>query len=217
MNTKFLSAAVAFAFLTGNSIAIAAEPKDTGWFRFDSDGNGLQLWASIMHPVGPIAIASDIYVTSGNFGEFDTGPFFTIGPLSFTPMIGAGFDWGQKRMVNIIPQLNTFLDTGPVYFESLVQVFLNSPLTRGSNNDFYTRDFILYKLSPVIAIGPQVEESVALNNERNALISFPIGGHTNLQCGSADRLELFLGYETKKSARIESRGLVGRFTYVHSW
>lgn len=203
-----------------------------GFFRFDSDNYGLQLWASATHKLGPVSIATDIYVTSGSIAAFDIGPSFTFGPLTTAPMVGLGFDWGQKRMANIVPQLFSFIDIGPIYFESWFQCYLNSPLATGANNDLYTRDFLLLKLGSVVAIGPQVEATIALNNGRHPIMySIPVGGHMNLKYGPADRLELFLGYETRKYARqvdtgrvdaaglpvIAERGVAGRFTYVHSW
>lgn len=219
-----------------SSVALAQEtpvPEKPvpGWFRFDSDGLGLQLWAAAMPTLGPVDIATDVYVTSGGFGEFDIGPSFTTGGLTMIPMAGAGFDWNQKRMVNVIPQLFTFLDIGPIYFESWFQAFLNSPLAKGSNNDLYARDFLLVKLGKVLAVGPHAEITFALNNGRNMLASLPVGGHANVYHSSSDRIELFLGYETRRDARrvdtgtvnaagqpiYTDRGLVGRFTYVHSW
>jgi hypothetical protein len=234
------SGLAAVAVLLAASTAFAqdakpAEPEDEpipGWFRLDSDGLGLQLWAGATHSLGPVDLATDIYVTSGTFGEFDVGPAIVAGPLTVTPMVGVGFDWGQKRTVSFIPQLYTILDVGPLYFESWIQTFLNSPLVAEANDDFYTRDFILVKLGSVIAVGPQVEATLALNHDRDTLASLPVGGHVNLNYGPADRLELFLGYETQRQARqvatasldpatgdprTRDRGLVGRFTYVHTW
>lgn len=191
----------------------AAAKEPTGYFRFDSDGLGLQLWAATTYDLGPFGLTADIYVTSGMFGEIDVGPVFLIGPLTFVPTVGAGFDWGQKKMVSFIPQLISILDTEPIYFESWVQFYLNSPFANVANS-LYTRDFILAKINSLIAIGPQVEVTEEINRQ---VISLPVGGHINLKSGPADRIELFLGYETKKDARQDGRGLVGRLTYVHGW
>ena len=209
----------------------AQEPTIPGFFRVDSDGFGLQLWAGATHSLGPVDLASDIYVTSGTFGEIDVGPVISVGPLVLTPMIGIGFDWAEQRAVSLIPQLYPTLTVGPVYFESWNQIFVNSVFERGADNDFYTRNFLLLQLLAELAVGPQLEATLALNNGRDALVSLPVGGHVNVQYGPADRIELFLGYETQRAARrvdtgsvdaaglpvLADRGLVGRLTYVHAW
>jgi len=206
-----------------------------GWFRIDSDGLALQLWVGATHSVGPVDIATDIYVDSGTFGEFDIGPSFSFGPLALTPMAGIGFDWSQQKAVSLIaPQLFTILDLDPIYFESWIQVFLNSPFADGADNDFYTRDFLLLKATEDLHIGPQIEATIALNNKdaRDKVGSLPIGGRINLAYGANNTLGLFLGYETQKNARTvdtgeldandvpivaDDRALVGRFTFVRTW
>jgi len=208
-----------------------------GWFRIDSDGLGLQLWVGATHSLGPVDLASDIYVDSGTFAEFDIGPAFSFGPLALTPMVGIGFDWSEQRATTLIaPQLFTILDLDMIYFESWIQGFLYSPFTEGADNDLYTRNFLLAKLSDDFHIGPQMEATLALNNDRDTLSSLPVGGRINLAYGENNLLGLFLGYETQEDARqvadgtvtvdpvsgepvegTTERALVGRFTFVRTW
>jgi hypothetical protein len=204
-----------------------------GWFRIDSDGLGLQLWVGATHSLGPVDLASDIYVDSGTFAEFDIGPAFSFGPLALTPMVGIGFDWSEQRATTLIaPQLFTILDLDMIYFESWIQGFLYSPFTEGADNDLYTRNFLLAKLSDDFHIGPQMEATLALNNDRDTLSSLPVGGRINLAYGENNLLGLFLGYQTQRDARVvdtgevdaaglpvlaEDRALVGRFTFVRTW
>jgi hypothetical protein len=217
--------------------AEAEEDGIPGWFRIDSDGLGLQLWVGATHSLGPVDIASDIYVDSGTFAEFDIGPAFSFGPLALTPMVGIGFDWSEQRATSLIaPQLFTILDLDMIYFESWIQGFLYSPFTEGADNDLYTRNFLLAKLSDDFHIGPQMEATLALNNDRDTLSSLPVGGRINLAYGENNLLGLFLGYETQEDARqvtdgsetvdpvtgetvegTTERALVGRFTFVRTW
>ncbi len=213
-----------------------------GWFRVDHDSLNLQLWFGATHSLGPIDIATDVYVDSGSFGEFDIGPWFEVGlggdnSLGILPMAGIGFDWAaQKTATLIAPQLFLYLTVGPVYWESWTQTFLNSPFEDGADDDLYLRNFILFSLSDHIAIGPQVEATLALNNDRDTLGSLPVGGRTNLHYGENNTLGLFLGYETNEDARTvetgaefdaatgefvsttaEDRGVVGRITFIRTW
>src|SRR5690606_30900400 len=94
-----------------------------GWFRVDSDGLGLQLWFGATHDLGGINLATDIYVDSGTFGEFDLGVEIPIGEqVLLIPMIGIGFDWSQQTATTLIaPQLFAYLDFSPVYIEYWAQ------------------------------------------------------------------------------------------------
>lgn len=218
------------------------EPEDegvAGWFRIDSDALSLQLWVGATHSLGPVDIATDVYVTSGAFGEFDIGPVFTFGPVSLTPMAGIGFDWSDRRTVTLIaPQLFSIVSAGPIYFESWIQLFFNSIFeeahTPGADT-FYTRNFLLLKLSEQFGIGPQMEATVALNDAAgDGLLSLPVGGQVGLGYGKNNTLGLFLGYETEEEARTFDRealdedgavlgsyehdhGLVGRITFIRTW
>jgi len=211
-----------------------APPEDEsipGWFRVDHDLLALQLWVGAVHSLGPVDVATDIYVNSGTFGEFDIGPTFSFGPLILTPMAGIGFDWSEQRAVTVVaPQLFTILNLDPIYFESWIQVFVNSAFTEGADNNLYTRNFLLLKVTDDFHIGPQAEATIALNNDRDLLISEPVGGRINLAYGENNLLGLFLGYETQEAARqveigvdesgepiVAERGLAGRFTFIRNW
>jgi hypothetical protein len=218
-----------------------AEAPPASYFRIDHDYQyGLQLWAGATHALGEgIGLATDIYIaeveggvykgaTYSWYGEFDIGPAFTFGPLSVTPMVGIGFDWGAKH-ANLIngPQLYTILNTDKIYVESWIWTLLYSPFKEAPSPDiFHTRDWILYKLSGTIAVGPQLElwynlKSKTINDTpyKSGLTSMPFGGHVDIGYGTGNTLGIFLGYETNKDGR-EARGgnaAVGRFTFVHNF
>jgi hypothetical protein len=235
---------------SGIAFAQEAEAEEGGndpaaWFRIDSDALGLQLWAGATNKVGPIDLATDIYVLDyqgSTFGEFDIGPAFSFGDLALLPMVGIGFDWGQQEpSVLVAPQLFTIYDGDPpIYFESWIQGFLTSPFADGGGNTLYTRDFALFKATPDFYVGAQVEATIGLNDagkatdadgELKALVSLPVGLRVNYNAhGDWDALiGLFLGVETQKHAKQvgtgefeegivlteESKGIVGRFTYLH--
>ena len=235
---KSIASSIICALLTIPSIAfaedVAAKDKEeeetAGWFRLDSDALGLQLWAGAVHSVGPVDIASNIYVNSENFGELDIGPAFSFGSVSLLPMAGIGFDWSDQRAVTIIaPQLFSIIDTRYLYFESWVQFFFNSVFEEsalGPGDDiFYTRNFLLYKMTEQVSVGPQAELTAVLNDGDNGnVVSFPVGGRINLGYGENNILGLFLGYETEKQARkrevessVHDHGLVGRFSFIRFW
>lgn len=226
---------------TAPPAATTAETPPASYFRIDHDyAFGLQLWAGATHPLGEgIGLATDIYIAEVEaggykaqggtvpyswYGEFDIGPAFTFGPLSLTPMVGIGFDWGAKH-VNAIngPQLYTILNTDKIYVESWIWTLLYSPFKEQPlDNYFHTRDWILYKLSGTVALGPQIELWTNLQDKISAhkgVTSLPIGGHVDLAYGTGNTLGVFLGYEANKYGR-ESRGgnaAVGRLTFVHNF
>jgi hypothetical protein len=225
--------------------APAAVPS---YFRIDHDyAFGLQLWAGATYPLAEnIGLASDIYIAENYpvggvgadgapylaqswWGEFDLGPAFTFGPLSVTPMVGIAFDWAAKHAVAINgPQLYTILNTDKLYFESWVWTLLYSPFKdQVTANYFHTRDWVLYKLSGTVALGPQIELWTKLQDKASAvgfapgkgISSLPIGGHIDLAYGTGNTLGLFVGYETHKDAReaVGGKGAVGRLTFVHNF
>jgi len=229
--------------------APAATPPATpipSYFRIDHDyAFGLQLWAGATYPItDTIGLASDIYIAEieagayasngrGNaggkvpyswYGEFDIGPAFTFGPLSLTPMVGIGFDWGGKH-ANAIngPQLYTILNTDKIYVESWIWTFLYSPFKEQPiDNYFHTRDWILYKLSGTVALGPQIELWTNLQSKvsgHKGVTSLPVGAHVDLSYGTGNTLGVFLGYEANKDGRETHGGnaAVGRLTFVHNF
>jgi len=240
-------AADASATPAAPAAAPATPPADAppaSYFRIDHDyAFGLQLWAGATYPLGEgIGLASDIYiaeVAAGGYqdksrttyvpgfswyGEFDIGPALTFGPLSLTPMVGIGFDWAAKH-VNALnaPQLYTILNTDKIYIESWIWTFLYSPFKQQDfDNYFHTRDWILYKLSGTVAIGPQIELWTNLQDKvsgHKGVTSLPVGGHVDLSYGTGNTLGLFVGYEANKFGRDLRGGnaAVGRFTFVHNF
>jgi hypothetical protein len=204
--------------------APAAEeaPSIPSWFRIDSDLFGVQLWAGATHDLGAFQLATDIYVTS-TIGEFDIGPAFTFadGAVALTPMVGAQFDWAQKRMVSlVVPQLFTIVNLDSIYFESWIQGFFYGPFTEGAAplDTLYTRDFLLYKVSDTFAIGPNIELNYGF--DAGEITSLPIGGAAMVGYGTGNTLLLAMGYETNEDARAAAggsgdRAIFGRFTFIH--
>ena len=194
------------------------------WFRIDSDGFGVQLWAGATHDLGALQLATDIYVV-GTVGEFDIGPAFSFadGAVALTPMVGVQFDWWQKRMVGVVaPQLFTIVNLDSIYFESWIQGFFYSPFTEGAEplDTLYTRDFLLYKVSDMFAIGPNIELNYGF--DAGEITSLPVGGAAMVGYGTGNTLLLALGYETNEDARAAAggsgdRAIFGRFTFIHNF
>ena len=236
-------AAVAPAEQSPAVAAPPAAPAIPSYFRIDHDyAFGLQLWAGATYPLAEnIGLATDIYIAENTpgvaldnagaptgikqswWGEFDIGPAFTFGPLSVSPMVGLAFDWAAKRAVAINgPQLYTIVNLDKIYFESWIWTLLYSPFKDSVANDyFHTRDWVLYKLSGNVAVGPQLELWTNLQGKLGpkGLTSLPIGGHVDLAYGTGNTLGIFLGYETHKDAResVGNKGAVGRLTFVHNF
>src|SRR5690606_18880489 len=108
-----------------------------------------------------------------------------------------------------------------------IQVFLADGVfhNQGEANTFYTRNFLLFKLSEDVGIGPHVELTLALNDAAKAqdadgddvtLTSMPVGGAINLAYGKGASVLLFLGYETVETAQAEDK-VSGRFTWVYTF
>lgn len=206
----------------GEEMAMEEESGISGWFRTDTDSLGTQIWVGASHPMGSISIDSDIYVVDA-FGEFDLGLGIPVVDsdslsLSLLPMVGIGFDYATANgpTTLIAPQLFTYLSAGSIYFESWIQMFLNSPFDEEGADSFYTRDFVLYSINDTIAIGPQVEATIDLGDD-GGLGSLIVGGRINLGYGENNTLGLFVGVETQLEDDSEDTGLTGRMTFVRSW
>ena len=206
----------------GEEMEMEEESGISGWFRTDTDSLGTQIWFGASHPMGSVSIDSDIYVVD-TFGEFDIG----IGisaidddslSLSFLPMVGIGFDYASPNGPSslIAPQLFTILDASPIYFESWIQGFFNTPFDEEASDSLYTRDFLLYSISDTVQIGPQVEATIDLGDD-GGLGSLVVGGRINLGYGENNTLGLFVGFETQLADDSEDTGLTGRMTFFRSW
>jgi hypothetical protein len=190
------------------------------WFRLDTDSLGTQLWFGASHSAGGFTLASDIYVV-GSTAELDVGPSFSVGDLALTPMVGIVFDFATTNVTGFVaPQVFSIYDAGPIYFESWIQWFVNSLFSDGGRDLLYTRNFLLYKVSDALRVGPQIELSYGTNSDEMAgfdtgIVQLPIGGCVNLSYGENNTLGIFLGYETK--AADDSDAVAGRFTFIRSW
>lgn len=209
----------------------APAEEDAGvpsWMRIDSDALKLQFWAGATHDVGGVGIATDIYVDSAYWGEFDIGVEIPAGEgVLLIPMVGIAADWGQKKFTSLVaPQLFGYFTFDPIYIELWSQVFINSIFAdKGFTDDgaggfveiketvpntWYNRLYLTYAATENFRIGPQVELTVPLNDaaklqdedgEDKPLSSLQVGGHIDLGYGEGNTLGLFLGYETVKEAR----------------
>lgn len=211
---------------------VEEETYPPAWFRIDSDGAALQLWAGATHPLSDtVGLATDIYVNSGTLGEFDIGPAFTAGSLIVTPMLGIQFDWARKQTAALVPQLYVVGGPDPIYAELWVQNYIYTIFDYPSEdavgvNTLYFRLFVDYKVGKYFAIGPQVEATLAVSGDpEETVTSLPVGASVMLSnYGVGNTLLAFLGYETKEPARqiptgdgAEEHGLVGRLTFVKNF
>lgn len=208
-----------------------AEEEDAGvpsWMRVDSDSLKLQLWFGATHDVGGVGIATDIYVDSGYWGEFDIGIEIPAAEgILLIPMVGIAADWSQKKFTSLVaPQLFGYFTFDPIYIELWSQFFINSIFAdKGFTDDgtgefveiketvpntWYNRLYLTFAATENFRIGPQVELTVPLNDAAKLqdedgndkpLSSLQVGGHIDLGYGEGNTLGLFLGYETVKEAR----------------
>jgi hypothetical protein len=205
------------------SAPLAARADEVpGYFRFDYDSYGLQLWVGATHQIGGLEIASDVYVTD-SFGEVDVGPQLRVGNLTLITTVGPIFDFSSQSVVAIVaPLVTTIYDSPRVYFESWLQFTFGSPFADGAEDLFHTRNFALYKIIPSLWIGPQIELNYGLA-EADDVTSLPVGAQLSVGYGKDNRLSLFLGYETKEpidaitGEPTDSDRLAGRVTFVHLW
>ncbi|CAN93037.1 MULTISPECIES: hypothetical protein [Sorangium] len=214
----------------------AAPAPIPSWFRFDADSLGLQLWAGATHQVGPISLSSDIYLTTLGTAEFDIGPAFTMGPVTLNPMVGFSFNFMTMEPAALVaPQLFTFVDAKPVYFESWILGSFSSMFNESVQNYVYTRDFLLYYPIDDFGIGPHLEATVDLNEvvtsvddpltagvdegsvDESGFASLQVGGVIGLNYGTGNKLLLYLGYETQEESQAGGNKLAGRFTFVHNF
>ncbi|HVY29779.1 MAG TPA: hypothetical protein VHB79_24635 [Polyangiaceae bacterium] len=207
-----------------------------GWVRIDHDGGALQLWGGATAPlVDGLGLAFDMYVNSGFLGEFDIGPAIAVSTLTLTPMIGLQFDWSDRKLAAVVPQLYL---TGPIgdklYNELWVQYY-NYKLSKyqdegnGTFTYLYLREFLDYKISDYVGVGPQIE--LTQNFTQSQLQSLPIGANVMLNAGLNSTLFFFLGYETNKNSNTyatgddgmgnatgtEKHNVAGRLTFVHNF
>ena len=194
----------------------------SGFFRFDYDAWGLQLWAGATHQLGGLQLASDVYVTD-SFGEVDLGPQVQVGSFTLITTVGAVYDFSTESVVGLVaPLVTTIHDSPALYFESWLQMTFGSVFTEGAEDLFHSRNFLLYKVNPTLWLGPQVEVNVGVT-QAEEVTSLPVGGQISLGYGKDSRLSVFLGYDTVEQmdpitgAPMDSDRLAGRFTFVKLW
>ena len=228
----------------GEEMAAEEESGVSGWFRTDTDSLGTQIWVGASHSpsfLGSLSLDTDIYVVD-TFGELDIGlgiPVIDSDALSLSllPMAGIGFDYAAADGPSLLiaPQLFTYLTAGSIYFESWIQVFLESPFVgdgeevgheidgkevkhmidpTSAADSFYTRNFLLLSLNDTLAVGPQIEVTLDLGDD-GGLGSMVVGGRANVGYGENNTLGVFVGFETQKEDN--ETGITGRMTFVRTW
>ncbi len=195
-----------------------------GWFRIDSDGSGLQLWAGATAPLADgIGLAFDAYVFQGaaSYGEFDIGPAIAVSSLTLTPMIGVQFDWTNRTFAALVPQLYLTGSIGPFYEELWVQyynyksVYDYTGKVKLANSYLYARAFVDYKINDHIGVGPQIE--LTQDFELKKMTSMPVGANVFFfQAGAGSTFQAFVGYETKDPSG-KGNHLAGRLSFVHNF
>lgn len=187
------------------------------YFRFDADRLGTQLWAGGNHPIGGFELATDARL-AGSLGEAYVGANLTFGDFRLRPLLGMAFDFSTENAVHMSAPLIIGAYDGPMFLgEFWYQLVFASPFDDTAENYFYTRNFLLYKVSESFAVGPQMELTYILNQETEVR-SLPLGGQLSVAYGANDRLSLFLGYDTEeKASGPNSDRVAGRITYVHRW
>ena len=205
----------------------AEETFPAAWFRIDSDGGALQLWAGATHMLSDsVGLATDLYVNSGFLGEFDIGPAIVAGPLVATPMFGLQVDWANHRAAALVPQFYLTGGPDPIYMELWLQNYEYTVFDKagvsgtGGGNYLYGRYFIDYKAGKYFAVGPEVEFTLALNSKSKvgdkSLTSLPVGLNVMLpNYGKNNNFFIFGGYETQDTAN--DKHLAGRLTFVRNF
>ena len=217
--------------------AAAAAPSGAwpGWIRVDHDTSALQVWGGATAPLADgIGLAFDVYVNSAFLGEFDIGPAIAVSTLTLTPMIGLQFDWSDRKLAAVVPQLYLTgpLADGKLYNELWVQYY-NYKLTKyqdevGGFTFLYLREFLDYKFSDNVGLGPEIE--LTQNFTAKQMQSLPIGVNLMLNMGANSTFFGFIGYETNKNSNTypvtddmgmvtgtEKHNVAGRLTFVHNF
>jgi hypothetical protein len=231
--------------LLGSGSALAnddARNYADAWLRLDADRVGLQLGLGATPAVGPVdlaigAVVSQVYPGAidpsqnapfnAAIGEsyraptarLELGPALSWGALFVLPKLGIGYDFERQRVAPLVPQTLIIVQAGPLYFESWLQLFLYDVFEAGAQDSFHTRNSLLFALSPPLALGAEIDATVALQNiTGRALRSLPIGAVANVQLAPPVTLGLFLGYETRGEARNARHDFIaGRLTATLIW
>lgn len=199
-------------------------PAVSGWFQVDVDSLGTYFLIGASHPVGGLSIASNIYINDNHkdkyTGELDLGVTVPViandtATLLLQPMVGIGFDYKTvDGPDSLYPQVFAFLNAGKIFFFHWTIMTYSSIFDDTVINELYTRNYLTYSLSDIIAIGPQFERVQGLG-ENGALWSQTIGVRLNTNYGKNNTLGIYVGYDTEKGD--EDSGLTGRMNFTRLW
>ncbi len=200
------------------------KPGVSGWFQIDIDSLGSYFLIGASHPIGNIAVASNIYINDNHkgkyTGEFDLGVTVPVVvndsmTLLLQPMLGVGFDYkGVDGPDSLYPQIFAFLSAGKIFFFHWTINTYTSIFDDTAIDELYTRNYLTYALSDIIAIGPQYERVQGLG-DKGGLWSQTIGGRININYSKNNTLGLYVGYDTEKGD--EDSGLTGRMNFTRLW
>jgi hypothetical protein len=212
------------------------------WILLEADRVGAQAFAGSTWSLPAFNLAYDIVVSQAYPGVVDplqgaafaakvgdnyraptvrleVGPAYSSGGLFLLPRIGLGYDFERAKVAPLAPQLISILQGGPLYVESWIQFFFYNMFDEGSQDSFYTRDLLLVATSNHFAIGGEIDLTVAIKNAPpSALRSLAFGPRMNWSPADPLTLGLFLGYESRESARnSEHDVLAGRASIALLW
>jgi hypothetical protein len=212
------------------------------WLRVDADRVGLQLSLGATPALGAVDLALDVVVSQAYPGALDPsqsqafnaaladdyrapslrlelGPALSWGGLFVLPKLGIGYDFERERVAPLVPQAIIIVQAGPAYLESWLQLFLYDLFEDGAQDSFYTRNLLLVALGEPLALGLELDATVAVQNAAgDCLRSLPFGVVGNVQLLRAFTLGLFLGYETQREARNARHDVIaGRLTATALW
>ncbi|MEO8181174.1 MAG: hypothetical protein ABI895_20240 [Deltaproteobacteria bacterium] len=213
------------------------------WVSLAADRVGAEIAAGGTQALGALDLALDVVVSQPFPGVVDPklgqatavqldadarapsarlelGPVLSWGGFFVLPKIGLGYDFEREQVAPLVPQLQTIIQAGPVYFESWLQLYLYELFEAGAQDTLYAREALLVALDNEWALGLQLELSVAVKNAPSAdrLRSSPIGAVANLEVSQGLSLGLFVGWETRREGRNgDHDGLAGRLTMTGLW
>ena len=195
------------------------KPNISGWFQIDVDSLGTYFLVGATHPLGGIALDSNVRFDD-TFGEFDIGvpfPVVTGDDLSLIllPKLGVGFDYTTADGPNaLFPQIFAFLPAGKIFGFHWTISTVKTLFDSESLNEVYNRTYLTYALNDTVAVGPQFESVLGLG-DGGGLWALNFGGRVNIGYGENNTLGIYVGYETKKGEG--ETGLTGRMNFTRRW
>jgi hypothetical protein len=191
-----------------------------GWTRFDASPRAMRGWVGVSGQLCGVPLAGDAYVQD-SLTVLEAGLVFQIGPLSLMPLSGLGFELaGPEIALLIAPQLYVTWNGDLVYAESWLQGRFGSLFdsrARGEADVFYTRDFLLLKLSERLHAGPQLELYSALNAQAGrGVLGLQLGGRLNLLVSEVTTFGIFVGAELDDGWGGGRDDVTGRLTIIQT-